>query len=154
MSFKSQWQTAFVPLQRCHSSALRPLSASTSAPSPPPVSLLFTKTLVALSSFSSPLLSSALARIHCVCTYYICGTPSFTSSARETRLLHSLALFTQTKSFSVSRTKPAKSLWLFHVLSAHSSPLSPGHWPGLWIQCAWGNRGRLKECASINLIMT
>lgn len=112
------------------------------------------KTLAALSSFSSPLLSSALARIHCVCTYYICGTPSFTSSARETRLLHSLALFTQTKSFSVSRTKPAKSLWLFHVLSAHSSPLSPGHWPGLWIQCAWGNRGRLKECASINLIMT
>lgn len=133
----------------CTVCVLHPFFASTYAPSPlpiiPPPSIL---------PFPLLLLSSALALIQCVPTYCICSTPSFTPSGRGTQVLYSLALFTQTKSYSVSVTKPAKSLWFFHVLSAHGPLLSPGHWPGPWIQWARGNGGRLKECASINLIMT
>lgn len=87
-----------------------------------------------LSALLPRLLSSALALIQCVPTSYICSTPSFTPNGRESQVLHSLTLFTQTKSCSISVTKPTKSLWLFHVLSAHGSLLSPGYWPGPWIQ--------------------
>lgn len=101
---------------------------------PPPLLPLFSLSL--LFPQSSLLPSSALAPIQWVPTYYIyIPHPEW---HRKTQVLHSLALFTQTKSYSVSVTKPAKSLWLFHVLSAHGSLLSPGHWPGPWIQWARG----------------
>lgn len=98
---------------------------------------LFSASLLSTNSLLPPPLLSSLptvALIQCVPTYYSCSTPSFTPSGTEAQVPHSLELFTQTKSCSVSVTKPAKSLWLFHVLSAHGSLLSLGHWPGPWIQ--------------------
>lgn len=135
-----------------HTKHTAPSVLSTLSPPPPPLPRFYPTTPLLLPLLSSPL-PWHWSRV-CPHITFAARHPSPCERWRKPWVLHSLALFTQTKSHSVSVTKPAKSLWLFHVLSAHGSLLSLGHWPGPWIQWARGNGGRLKECASINLIMT